>query len=176
MDLTEKTLKSEYIFEGRVLKLKKDEVLLPNGKTSTREVVEYVPAVGVLPLTEDNKVIMVRQFRYAYKEVLLEIPAGKMDNGETPLMAANRELSEEIKFRSDNIVSMGQIYPAPGSLNEVMHLFYAKNLIPCSAELDEDEFLEVVYIDFDQLKQKVLSGEIKDAKTVSAVLKYSLLK
>lgn len=176
MDLTEKTLKSECIYEGRVITLKKDEVLLPNGKTSTREVVEYVPAVAVLPLTDDNKVILVRQFRYAYKKVLLEIPAGKMEKDETPLMAANRELSEEINFKSNNIISMGQIYPAPGSLNEVMHIFYAKNLIPCKADLDDDEFIEIVYMDLEELTQKVLNGEIKDAKTVCAVLKYNMLK
>lgn len=176
MDLTEKTLSSEYIYKGRIIKLKKDEVLLPNGKTASREVAELVPAVAVLPITNDNKVIMVKQYRYAYKEDLCEIPAGKMEVGETPLEAANRELSEEINFKSNNIISLGQIYPAPGALNEVMHLFYAKNLIECKADLDEDEFIDIEYIDLDELVSKILKGEIKDAKTIAAVLKYKLLK
>lgn len=170
-DLTEKTLSREEKFQGRVLSVHVDKVLLPNGNTSTREVVEHVDGVAVLPLDERNNVLTVTQYRYVFGKTLLEIPAGKLDPGEDPVTGALRELREETGAVPDTFLPLGRIIPAPGCYGEVLHLFLARGLRMEGQHLDPDEFLRVERVPFDEMVHRCLNGEIEDAKTVAAVLK-----
>ena len=150
--------------------------MLENGKTALRDVVEHPGGVCVLPLTEDNEVILVKQFRYPYQEVLFEIPAGKLDKGEEdPLHCGMRELEEEAGVTAGDYLSLGQMYPSPGYCDEVIHMFLARQLQPSQQHLDEDEFLEVYKMPFAQVLKMVTEGEIRDAKTQIAVLKTAVL-
>ena len=134
MELTEKTLNEEYIYKGRIIKVRRDEVELPNGHKSMREVVEHSGGVCVLPLTDRDEVIFVRQFRYPYKEVILEIPAGKRDHGEeSPLECGKRELAEETGYTARELVDLGPFHPSPGATAETIHLFLAR----CDAHAGE---------------------------------------
>ena len=175
-DLTEKTLSQTTPFQGRLLRLRVDEALLPDGTTAGREVVEHPGGVGVLALTEDRKVLLVRQYRYPYGEILTEIPAGKRDPGEEPLATGMRELEEETGYRANCFTPLGKVYPSPGYCDEIIYLYLATDLVATEAPLDEDEFLEVERRDLDVLVQQVLDGQLTDAKTQIAVLKaYQLL-
>ena len=177
MKLTEKTLKQEYKFNGRIINLRVDKVSLPNGKETSREVVEHKGGVCVLPMTDDNEVILVRQFRYPYMKELLEIPAGKRDSyDEEPIVCGKRELSEETGAESDNFVFLGEFYPTPGYVNEVIYMYYADKLRYGKTNPDDDEFLDLVKIPFEKAVEMVLAGEIKDGKTQSAILKAAMLK
>lgn len=169
-DLIEKTLRREEKFEGKILSVHVDEVLLPNGNTSTREVVEHVDGVAVLPLDERNNVLTVTQYRYVFGRTLLEIPAGKLDPGEDPATGALRELREETGAVPEVFLPLGRILPAPGCYTETLHLFLARGLCMEEQHLDPDEFLNVGRIPFDEMVHRCLDGEIEDAKTVAAVL------
>lgn len=171
MDLAEKTLSREEKFQGRILSVHVDEVQLPNGNTSTREVVEHVDGVAVLPLDERNNVLTVTQYRYVFGKTLLEIPAGKLDPGEDPVTGALRELKEETGAVPDTFLPLGRILPSPGCFSETLHLFLARGLHIEAQHLDPDEFLRVERIPFDEMVHRCLNGEIEDAKTVAAVLK-----
>ena len=171
MDLTEKTIRREDKFQGRILSVHVDTVLLPNGNTSTREVVDHVDGVAVLPLDERNNVLTVTQYRYVFGRTLLEIPAGKLDPGEDPVTGALRELKEETGAVPDTFLPLGRIIPAPGCYGEVLHLVLAKGLHMEEQHLDPDEFLNVERIPFNEMVHRCLNGEIEDAKTVAAVLK-----
>ena len=139
MKLTEKTISQKMLVEGRIINLRQDTVMLENGKTALRDVVEHPGGVCVLPLTEDNEVILVKQFRYPYQEVLFEIPAGKLDKGEEdPLHCGMRELEEETGVTAGDYLSLGQMYPSPGYCDEVIHMFLARQLQPSQQHLDED--------------------------------------
>ena len=175
MDLTEKTIRREDKFQGRILSVHVDTVLLPNGNTSTREVVDHVDGVAVLPLDERNNVLTVTQYRYVFGRTLLEIPAGKLDPGEDPVTGALRELKEETGAVPDVFLPLGSILPAPGCYSEVLHLFLARGLHMEDQQLDPDEFLNVERIPFDEMVHRCMNGEIEDAKTVAAVLKTKLL-
>ena len=170
-DLAEKTLRREDKFEGKILNVHVDEVLLPNGKTATREVVDHVDGVAVLALDERNNVLTVTQYRYVFGRTLLEIPAGKLDPGEDPVTGALRELKEETGAVPDIFLPLGRIIPAPGCYGEVLHLFLVKGLHMEEQHLDPDEFLNVERIPFEEMVHRCLNGEIEDAKTVAAVLK-----
>jgi len=172
MSHNEKTLKSEYFFKGYVIKLRKDNVLLENNTEATREVVEHPGGVAVLPLTDDNEVIFVKQFRYPYMKEILELPAGKLDGkGEDPFLCGKRELKEEVGATSDNYTPLGMLYPSPGFCDEIIHLYLAQDLSYGSQNLDEDEFLDVIKIPFDKAYEMVINNEIEDAKTQIAILK-----
>ncbi len=176
MELTEKTLNEEYIYKGRIIKVRRDEVELPNGHKSMREVVEHSGGVCVLPLTDRDEVIFVRQFRYPYKEVILEIPAGKRDHGEeSPLECGKRELAEETGAKADKYTSLGELYPSPGYCGEGIYMFLATGLTFGDTNPDEDEFLNVEKIPFDKALDMVLSDEIKDSKTQCALMKAAIL-
>ena len=175
MDLTEKCLESREVYKGRVLRLRVDAVALPNGKTSLREVVEHPGGVGILALDENGCVPMVTQYRYAFSRTLLEIPAGKREPGEEPFTTAQRELKEEVGATAADWQPLGQIIASPGCYDEVLHLYLARGLTFGDTHPDEDEFLSVRRIPFQELVQRCLSGEIQDGKTVTAVLKAKLL-
>ena len=174
-DLTEKTISREDLFAGRVVSLHVDKVELPNGKTSSREVVEHVDGVSVLALDDENNVFTVTQYRYVFHRPILELPAGKLDPGEDPRTGALRELKEETGAVPESLESLGSIILSPGCFGETLHMFLARGLKMEEQQLDEDEFLNVERIPFDQLLERCLSGEITDAKTVTAVLKTKLL-
>lgn len=175
IDMTEKMLRREDKFQGRIVSVHVDEVLLPNGNTSTREVVDHVDGVTVLPLDENNNVLTVTQYRYVFGKNLLELPAGKLDPGEDPVAGALRELKEETGAEPGEFTSLGTVLPAPGCYGEALHLFLARDLKMGEQCLDPDEFLNVERIPFDEMVRRCLSGELEDAKTVIAVLKAKLL-
>ena len=176
LDLTERRLSREEPFRGRIVTVHVDTVALPNGGTSVREVVEHPGGVAVLPLDEDNNVLTVTQFRYPFGKTLLEIPAGKLDHpGEDPYEAGLRELREETGAVPGRYRSLGRILPSPGCYGETLHLYLAQDLKMEEQHLDEDEFLNVERIPFEELVEQVLQGEIRDAKTIAAVLKGKLL-
>lgn len=173
-DLTEKTLSREDKFQGKILSVHVDEVELPNGNTSIREVVDHVDGVAVLALDDRNNVLTVTQYRYVFGRPLLEIPAGKLDPGEAPATGALRELREETGAVPDVFLPLGSILPSPGCFSEVLHLFLARGLHMEQQALDEDEFLNVERIPFNEMVHRCLTGEIQDAKTVAAVLKAKI--
>ena len=175
MELTEKTLSSEKIFDGRILHVRRDTVLLPNGHQSTREVVDHPGGVCVLALDDQERVLVVSQFRYPYGEVLRELPAGKLEYGEDPAQAAIRELREETGAVAGTFQPLGELYPSPGYCGEITRMYLGRDLTFGDTDPDEDEFLGLERVPFSQLVEQVLSGEIKDAKTIAAVLKVKLL-
>ena len=175
MELTEKTLSSEKIFDGRILHVRRDTVLLPNGHQSTREVVDHPGGVCVLALDDQERVLVVSQFRYPYGEVLRELPAAKLEYGEDPAQAAIRELREETGAVAGTFQPLGELYPSPGYCGEIIRMYLARDLSFGDTDPDEDEFLGLERVPFSQLVEQVMSGEIKDAKTIAAVLKVKLL-
>lgn len=176
MKLTEKQLSTKVIYDGVIVKLRVDEVELENKEKAKREVVEHCGAVCVLPITDDGLVYMVRQFRYAFSETILEIPAGKLDSpDENPVEAAKRELEEETGLKAKELVYIGDFRPSVAILTEVIHMYVARGLYSGSQNLDEDEFLEVEKYPLEKLVEMVMSGEITDGKTIAAVLKVKLM-
>ena len=171
MELSEKTLATEKIFDGRVVKLRVDTVELPNGQEAKREVISHPGGVGVIALDDNNNVLLVKQFRPGAKDVLLEIPAGKLEYGENPEECGKRELLEETGFKSTEFYHLSRFYVTPAYCEEIINVYYAKGLIKEKQNLDADEFLNVEKIPFDTLFTMVMSGEITDAKTVIATLK-----
>ncbi|AIL33048.1 NUDIX hydrolase [Basilea psittacipulmonis] len=169
--LIEKKLSSDIQFTGNIIEVSLDHIQLPNGKTATREVVRHCPAVCVLAVTDDEKVILVRQFRYPCNEVLLEVPAGKMDlDGESALDCAFRELAEETPYTATSMTLRHTFYTAPGFCDELMYLYEAKGVKKNSALTpDEDEFVETVLLSKEETLQAMRSGQIKDAKTLIAL-------
>ena len=171
MDLIEKTKSSEHIFEGRVVDLWIDTVELPDGNESKREIIKHPGGVCVFAVDDENNVFMVRQFRKPTEQVVLEIPAGKLEYGEDPLKAGIRELEEEVGVVADEIISLGYIYPTPAYCCEKIHMFFARNLKQSSQHLDEDEFLEVLKTPYDELYSMVINNKIIDGKTALATLR-----
>ena len=176
MNLTEKTIASEQIFSGKIITVKRDTALLPNGEQAFREVVMHPGGVCVAALTDKGEVLAVRQFRYPYSEVLLEIPAGKRDkSGEDPLECGKRELKEETGATAENYYPLGVLYPSPGYCDEKIYMFAATNLSYGECNPDDDEFLEVEKIPLEDFVNMILEGKITDAKTQAAVLKLNAL-
>ena len=172
MNLKEKIISSENIYKGKILKLRKDEVLLPNNKHSKREIVELQNAAAVLAINKNGKIIFVKQYRCPYEEILLEIPAGKVNTGEEPLSCAKRELLEETGAKAKSIKLLAETYPSPGCLKERLFLYLAEELEYSKQHLDEDEFLEVYEFTLEEAISLIKKGEIKDAKTINALLLY----
>ena len=175
-DLIETTISSEEVYHGVMIRLERDTVCLPNGNTAIREVMRHPGAAAVVPLTREGNVVLVRQFRYPFSRVMLEIPAGKLDPNEAPADCARRELKEETGFLAEELISLGVFFPSIAMLDEQIHLFLARGLTPSSANLDEDEFLHVEQRPLKDLVQQILRGEVPDGKTQTAILKaYYLL-
>ncbi len=173
--LTEKTLAKEEIFNGHVINLHVETVELPDGKTSTREIITHPGGVGVLAVDENMDAYMVSQFRSPYKQVVLEAPAGKLSPGEHHLECGIRELREETGLVADNMEYLGCILPSPGYTNEIIHMYLATGLKQKEQQLDEDEFLDVHKIPLEKLKDMCMNNEITDAKTVALILKAYLI-
>ena len=177
MELEEKTVSSRLIFDGKVVHLYKDTVRLPDGAESVREYVKHIGAVCILPLTDDGEVILERQYRYAVRQILTEIPAGKLDApDEDPLEAAKRELREETGATAREMIPLGDYYGSPAILGERIRMFLARGLTFGETEFDEDEFLEVFRLPLDEAEAAVLRGEIPDGKTQAAILLAAALR
>lgn len=171
IDLKEKTLESQVIYEGKILTLSKDTVLLPNGEKSVREKVSHGGGAAVLAV-RNGCIYLVRQYRYPYLEEVWEIPAGKIEKGEDPLVCAQRELEEETGLRGKNLSLMGKMYPTPGYTNEVLYIYLATDFEEGKAHLDSDEFLTVKQLPLEEVYAMIERGEIVDGKTLFALLKY----
>lgn len=169
-NLRESTIESTEVFSGRLVKLRVDRVRLPNGKETSREIVVHRGAVTAVPLMDHQTVVMVRQYRQAAGEVLLEIPAGTLDRDEDPVKCCERELREEIGYHANKITPMFQSYLAPGYSSEMLHTFLAEDLERAEAESEEDEFIQIVEVPLDSAIDLIRSGEIKDAKTICGIL------
>ena len=167
--MQERKLSSEMKFDGKLIKVTYD-VAEVNGKEAWREVVHHPGASAVVAIDENNRIIMEKQFRYALNDYLLEIPAGKLDAGEDPLVCAKRELEEETGIIASEWISLGTIATSPGFCNEVIHLYVAKGLSKGETHWDEDEYVEVERYTFDELLQRINDETIKDSKTLSALL------
>ena len=171
MDFTEKTIAEREIYSGRIIHVKEDTVLLPNGEKAGRELVLHNGGVGVIAVDEANNVLLVRQYRKPYDEVITEIPAGKLEKDEDPKEAGLRELREETGYCAEKITFLGKCYPTPGYCSEIIHIYLAEKLKWVGQELDPGEFVEVVKMPLCKLCDMVMNNEISDAKTVIAALK-----
>lgn len=174
----EKTITSEKLFGGNIIDLHLDEVELPNGETATRELVYHPGAVAVIPITKDNKIVMVEQYRKPLEQSLVEIPAGKLEKGENPLTAAVRELEEETGYTTTNLSLVTSFYTSPGFANEKIYLYITDDLIKMENPPagDDDEFVEIMEVTLDEAKELVEEGRIHDAKTDYAVLYLHALR
>ncbi|WP_423799008.1 NUDIX domain-containing protein [Neobacillus sp. SAB-20_R2A] len=169
--LEEKTLKSEEIFSGKIISLHLQEVELPNGKTSKREIIKHPGAVAILAVTPENKIIMVEQYRKALERTIVEIPAGKLEKGEEPASCARRELEEETGYVCESLELLTSFFTSPGFADEIVHVYLAKGLTKKedSAALDEDEFVNLEELTLEEALQYVKEQKIYDAKTIYAV-------
>ncbi len=175
MRLFEKKISSEVKYEGRILTVCSDKVELENGTEAYRDVIRHSGGVCVVPLTDNNEVLMVRQFRYPFAKVLLELPAGKLNEGEDHYACGLRELEEETGCTCTEYKYLGCLYPTPAYCSEITHMYYAAGLKRGTQHLDDDEFLEVEKIPLDKAVEMVMNNEISDAKTQLALLKVKML-
>ena len=171
MELLEKTVESKIVYKGVIVTVRLDKAELVNGRIAAREVVEHPGGVAILPLHDDGTVTLVRQFRYPFMEPVTELPAGKLERGEDHRLAALRELEEEVGATPGRLTYLGCIYSSPGFSDEVLHMYLAQDLSQGACHPDEDEFLEGERVPFGTLIERIMTGEIKDAKTVALSLK-----
>lgn len=176
MELIEKTVKSELIFDGVVVHLYRDIVSLPNGGQSVREIIKHVGAVCVVPITDEGEVLLERQYRYAVDEILTEIPAGKLDSAdEDHAEAALRELREETGAIPKNLIDMGIFYGSPAIMGEKIHMYMATGLTFGERNLDDDEFLDVFRMPLDEAVNEIMAGRMPDGKSQAAILRAAAL-
>ena len=175
-DLDEKLLSQEVIYDGRY-KLWMDELQLPDGNVIKREHLHHPGGVAILALNDQKEIAFVKQYRHPISQVTEEIPAGKLDKSadETPLAAAQRELREETGYTASEFTSLGYIYPSPGVMDEILHLFFARDLQRSEQELDDDEFINVEWIPVSEAERRISSGEMTDAKGIIAFAKAKFL-
>lgn len=174
--LNEKTIETKTIYEGRIIDVQLEKVILPNGKESMREVVKHPGAVAVIAKTDEGKYLFVRQYRKPLNRTIIEIPAGKLEKGEDPLQTAKRELYEETGYTCHEISHIISFYTSPGFANEIIHLYFASDLTSGTQHTDEDEFLDILELTIDEAQQLIEQQEIFDAKTAYAVLYLQLKK
>lgn len=175
MKLYEKTLETKEIFNGHIIRVTVDKVELENGSISNREVVKHPGGVCVAALTENDELLFVKQFRYPYKEILLELPAGKLEKGQNPLENGKRELLEETGAVGREYITLGKLYPSPGYCGEIIHMYFCKVDHYEQQNLDEGEFLNIEKIPLSRAVEMVLNNEIPDSKTQTAILKTAML-
>jgi len=173
-ELEEKLIKTEHVFDGQLLKVRKDTVLLPNGKEATREWIEHPGAVAVIPILDDGRIAMVKQYRYPMGKVTLEVPAGKLDKGEAPDTCVMRELKEETGYTANKIRKIATIGTTMAFSNEVIHIYVAEDLVEGEACPDEDEFINVEKYTKEQLHTMIKDGTLDDAKSLVAILMANL--
>ncbi len=175
MHLEEKTLKSETVYEGLIFNITHDTVLLENEKTAFRDVLWHHGGVCVIPVTDDNEIYLVKQFRYPFSAALLEVPAGKLEKGESHEVCGRRELLEETGFTCEELIYLGEMLPTPAYNSEITHMYLAKGLKFTKQNLDEDEFLDVEKMPLSEAVELVMNGKIRDGKTQIAILKAQYL-
>jgi len=171
MHLQEKTISSETIYEGVIFTITKDIAELENGQTARRDVLLHSGGVCVIPVTDDNEIFLVNQFRYPFKEITTEVPAGKINSGEDHAECGKRELLEETGCTCSEYIYLGEMYPTPAYNSEITHIYLARGLEYKKQNLDDDEFLDVIKIPLSKAVEMVMNGELKDGKTQIAVLK-----
>lgn len=176
MNTIEKTISTKKIYEGKIINLRIDTIELPDQKYSKREIVEHNGGSAVIPVTADNKIVFVKQYRKAAEDYLIEIPAGKIDTGEDPRDCVIRELKEETGIIAGKIDYLFKFYSTPGFSNEIIHLYAAYDLEFGNPNPDEDEYIDILKIDVDEAIQMIFNGEIIDSKTVSAILAIKSIK
>ncbi|WP_138268675.1 NUDIX domain-containing protein [Anaerofustis stercorihominis] len=174
MDITEKIDKTEVLFKGNIFEVRRDYVTLPNGEKATRDDLNHADSSAVLAITEDNKVVLVKQYRCSVYGITVELPTGKLEKGEDPMECAIRELEEETGYKAESLEFYMNSWPAVGYCNEVIHIYLAKGLKKTKQKLDEDEFINVFEVDIKEFKEDILNNKNIDSKTVSAVLKYCI--
>lgn len=173
--MKERCIKKEIIYDGKIIRVEKDDIELEDGHRSTREVVFNSGGVSVLAFTKEGKVVLAKQFRYPSKEDLYEIPGGKQNENESFIEAGMRELKEETGYISDDVTYFGYFYPTVAYCSEIIHLVLAKNCVYEEQHLDDGEHVDVALYDYDEVKEMIFSNKIKDGKTIIAVLKYDSL-
>ena len=174
--LKETRVSSEAVYEGRIIRVERDEALLENGTKAVREVVRHPGGVCVLALTEQDEVLFVRQFRYPHEQVTTELPAGKLEYGEDPETCGKRELLEECGCTADSFTYLGKIFPTPAYDSEVLRMYLARGLHFGAQSLDEDEFLDVERIPLEKALTMALEDAFPDAKTQAALLRYAVMQ
>ncbi|RCW64847.1 NUDIX hydrolase [Saliterribacillus persicus] len=174
--LEEKTITIKNIYKGRIIELNIEEVLLPNGKNSQREIIKHPGAVAIIALTDQNKIVLVKQYRKALEKNIVEIPAGKLEKGEKPVITAIRELEEETGYTTDHLKYLTSFYTSPGFANELVYLYYTDQLysLENKKELDEDEFVELLELSLEDTEKLINDQVIHDAKTMYALLYLKL--
>ncbi len=177
MIFEEKTMKSEKIYEGKILSVRIDTVELPDKKYSKREIVEHPGAVAIVPITREDEIVFVKQFRKATETVLLEIPAGKLEINEQPVECAKRELKEETGLDAEKMEYIFDYFSSPGYTNEKIHIFIATGVIPGEATPEDDEYIDVVKININEAMDMIHNGTIKDGKTIIGIfMAYERIK
>ncbi len=174
--MIEKTVEERKIFDGHIITVYHNKAQLSDGTTAMREIVAHPGGVCLAALTDEDELLFVRQYRCPYDEIIMELPAGKLEKGEDPLEAGIRELSEETGASAKTVVSLGKVYPTPGYCGEIIHLYLATGLTFGDQHTDLDEFLEATRIPLDKAVEMVMNGELRDAKTQIAVLKVAKMK
>jgi ADP-ribose pyrophosphatase len=169
MDYTEKTLKRQDIYQGRIVKLHVDTVRLPDGREASREVVKHASAVAVIAVDDAGNILLVRQFRKPVEQLMLEIPAGIMEENEEPLNSAQRELAEETGVTAGEWEEIAAFYTAPGFTDEKIYLFMASKLVVGKTNLDEDEFIEIIKTPLQEAYDMIFTGQIVDAKSIIGI-------
>ena len=170
INLKENKISSEIIYQGSLLDVRRDQVRLPNGNTSSREWIKHPGAVCIIPQLPDNRIALIRQYRYPVQKEMIELPAGKLEENEYPEICAKRELEEEIGYQTEKLTFLTHIHPAIGFADEVMGLYLAQNMVKTISKQDEDEFLELIPTDLNKAVQMVWNGEITDVKTIIGIL------
>ncbi|KAF2960181.1 MULTISPECIES: NUDIX hydrolase [unclassified Thermotoga] len=175
MKFYEERIESKRVFEGKMISVRVDHVRLPDGKVSTREVVDHPGAVVIVPVLGE-KILFVEQYRYPIEQVLLELPAGKMDPAESPEECAERELEEETGYRAKKLSYLGKIFTTPGFTTEVIHIFAAEDLEKTTQNTDPDEFIEVKELHIEEVLSLLRNAEIEDSKTICALTRFFFAK
>ncbi len=168
----EETVSSETIYNGKILNIRKDKVLLPDNRNAMREIVEHSGGVAVIPIISNHEILIVRQYRIAVDEILWELPAGKLEPGEDPRVCAGRELEEETGYRAGKIKKLFSFYTSPGYSDEILHLYIARDLSFTGQKMDQDEFIEVEKVKKENMMQMIYKGQIKDSKSIIGLLYF----
>jgi len=171
MDKKERKIKSETVYEGKILNLRRDEVLCPNGETSIREIISHHGGVAIL-IKINDKFIIERQFRYAFDKEIYELPAGKIEAGEDPLEGAKRECLEETGYRPLNMIHLGDMYPTCGYSSEIDHIYYCDQFVKEERHLDSDEVIDLLFLSLEEIEELIKNGQIFDAKILCALSFY----
>ncbi len=173
--LSEKTLSSSYLYRGRIINVRQDRVQASGNQVAFREIVEHPGAVAILALDEENNLVLVKQHRQPAGEILLEIPAGKLEAGEDPMECAKREMSEETGLEGASWQELFAFYPSPGFCDEIIYLFKVEDLNKAAAPVtDPEEKISVIKLPLKDVKAMIMNGEIKDGKTIIA-MQYAMI-